>query len=83
MPIALPVLNSALSLLRKFFRPARNIETRGLTKSHSGGPQYTQLTDGNCQVPQNLAGEVYMMITKSQSVADGEILAGPSVLQPS
>lgn len=48
-----------------------------------GGNQFTPLTDGNCMVPQNLAGEVYMMITKSQAVTDGEILAGPSVLQPS
>ncbi|KAF2637995.1 hypothetical protein P280DRAFT_87582 [Massarina eburnea CBS 473.64] len=48
-----------------------------------GGNQFSQITDGNCQVPQNLSGEVYMMITKSKSVADGEILAGPSVLQPS
>jgi hypothetical protein len=34
-------------------------------------------------VPQNLAGEVYMMITKTESVADAEVLAGPSVIQPS
>jgi hypothetical protein len=34
-------------------------------------------------VPQNLSGEVYMMITKSQSVVDAEVLAGPSVIQPS
>jgi hypothetical protein len=34
-------------------------------------------------VPQNLAGEVYMMITKSKSIADAEVLAGPSVIQPS
>lgn len=41
------------------------------------------LTDGNCVIPQNLAGEVYMMLTKSKSVADAEVLAGPSVIQPS
>ncbi|KAF2447988.1 hypothetical protein P171DRAFT_429574 [Karstenula rhodostoma CBS 690.94] len=48
-----------------------------------GGNQFSQISDGNCVVPQNLSGEVYMMITKSQSVADGEVLAGPSVIQPS
>jgi len=48
-----------------------------------GGNQFTPITDGNCMVPQNLAGEVYMMITKSQSVTDAEVLAGPSVIQPS
>ncbi|KAF2189610.1 hypothetical protein K469DRAFT_562185 [Zopfia rhizophila CBS 207.26] len=48
-----------------------------------GGTQFEPLTDGNCKVPQNLQGEVYMMITKSQSVADAEVLAGPSVIQPS
>ncbi|KAH7114443.1 ferritin-like domain-containing protein [Dendryphion nanum] len=47
------------------------------------GNQFQPLTDGNCVVPQNLQGEVYMMITKSQSIADGEVLAGPSVIQPS
>ena len=41
------------------------------------------MTDGNCVVPQDLQGEVYMMITKTQSVADAEVLAGPSVIQPS
>jgi len=34
-------------------------------------------------VPQGLMGEVYMMITKSKSIADAEVLAGPSVIQPS
>lgn len=48
-----------------------------------GGTQFTPLSSGNCMVPQNLAGEVYMMITKSQSTADAEVLAGPSVIQPS
>lgn len=53
-----------------------------LTK-YSGGNQFSPITDGNCQVPQGLQGEVYMMITKSQSVSDSEVLAGPSVIQPS
>ncbi|KAH7095641.1 ferritin-like domain-containing protein [Paraphoma chrysanthemicola] len=48
-----------------------------------GGNQFTPITDGNCMVPQNLQGEVYMMITKSQAVTDSEVLAGPSVIQPS
>ena len=30
-----------------------------------------------------MAGEVYMMITKSEAITDSEILAGPSVIQPS
>ncbi|KAI1547325.1 ferritin ribonucleotide reductase-like protein [Pyrenophora tritici-repentis] len=48
-----------------------------------GGNQFTPITDGNCMVPQGLMGEVYMMITKSKSIADAEVLAGPSVIQPS
>ncbi|KAL1599602.1 hypothetical protein SLS60_007405 [Paraconiothyrium brasiliense] len=48
-----------------------------------GGNQFSQITDGNCVVPQNLSGEVYMMITKSKAVTDSEVLAGPSVIQPS
>ena len=50
---------------------------------HSGGNQFSKITDGNCMVPQNLQGEVYMMITKTESIADDQILAGPSVIQPS
>ena len=49
----------------------------------SGGNQFTPIADGNCMVPQGLMGEVYMMITKSKSIADAEVLAGPSVIQPS
>ncbi|KAF2796152.1 hypothetical protein K505DRAFT_238411 [Melanomma pulvis-pyrius CBS 109.77] len=49
----------------------------------SGGTQFEPITDGNCVIPQNLAGEVYMLITKSKSVADADVLAGPSVIQPS
>ncbi|KAF2120909.1 ferritin-like domain-containing protein [Lophiotrema nucula] len=48
-----------------------------------GGNQFAQLNGGSCTVPQGLQGEVYMMITKSQSIADTEVLAGPSVIQPS
>ncbi|EAT85418.2 hypothetical protein SNOG_06767 [Parastagonospora nodorum SN15] len=48
-----------------------------------GGAQFSAISNGNCMVPQNLAGEVYMMITKSKSIADAEVLAGPSVIQPS
>jgi hypothetical protein len=38
--------------------------------------QFVPLTGGQCQVPPNLSGEVYMMVTRSQSIADSEILAG-------
>jgi len=48
-----------------------------------GGPQYEQISNGECAVPQGLAGEVYMMITKSKSIADDQVLAGPTVIQPS
>lgn len=48
-----------------------------------GGNQFSKIADGNCMVPQNLQGEVYMMITKTESIADDQILAGPSVIQPS
>lgn len=54
-----------------------------LTMTCRGGNQFEPIVDGNCVVPQNLEGEVYMMITKSKSVADEEVLAGPSVIQPS
>ncbi|KAF2856300.1 hypothetical protein T440DRAFT_513376 [Plenodomus tracheiphilus IPT5] len=47
------------------------------------GNQFTDITSGSCTVPQGLTGEVYMMITKSKSIADAEVLAGPSVIQPS
>lgn len=50
---------------------------------HSSGTQFTDITSGNCKVPDGISGEVYMMITKSKSVADAEVLAGPAVLQPS
>jgi hypothetical protein len=56
---------------------------RTLLTFFSGGTQFSPIANGNCMVPQNLAGEVYMMITKSMSVADAEVLAGPSVIQPS
>ncbi|KAF2735456.1 hypothetical protein EJ04DRAFT_194387 [Polyplosphaeria fusca] len=48
-----------------------------------GGAQFVPLAGGNCAVPQGLQGEVYMMLTKSESVDDAEVLAGPSVIQPS
>ncbi|KAF2747323.1 hypothetical protein M011DRAFT_443875 [Sporormia fimetaria CBS 119925] len=49
----------------------------------NGSPQFVALANGSCVVPQGLQGEVYMMLTKSQSVADAEVLAGPSIIQPS
>ncbi|CAO2650486.1 Nn.00g017780.m01.CDS01 [Neocucurbitaria sp. VM-36] len=48
-----------------------------------GGNQFVPISNGGCMVPQGLQGEVYMMLTKSQSVTDSEVLAGPSVIQPS
>ncbi|KAF1840896.1 uncharacterized protein K460DRAFT_410290 [Cucurbitaria berberidis CBS 394.84] len=48
-----------------------------------GGNQFMPITDGNCIVPQGLQGEVYMMLTKTKSVVDDQVLAGPSVIQPS
>jgi hypothetical protein len=54
-----------------------------LLMHHSGGNQFSPITNGNCMVPQGLQGEVYMMITKSKAVTDSEVLAGPSVIQPS
>ncbi|OAL50736.1 hypothetical protein IQ07DRAFT_436378 [Pyrenochaeta sp. DS3sAY3a] len=47
------------------------------------GNQFSPIENGNCVVPQGLQGEVYMMITKSQAITDSEVLAGPSVIQPS
>jgi hypothetical protein len=40
------------------------------------GVLYSQLASGTCTVPQNLQGEIYMMVTKSQSISDAEVLAG-------
>jgi len=56
---------------------------RLLTIIASGSTQFEPLANGACVVPQNLVGETYMMLTKSRSVADAEVLAGPSVIQPS
>lgn len=50
---------------------------------HRSGNQFAPIQNGNCVVPQGLQGEVYMMITKTQSINDSEVLAGPSVIQPS
>ncbi|KAK8174868.1 ferritin-like domain-containing protein [Phyllosticta citribraziliensis] len=49
----------------------------------SGGNQFSTLANGNCQVPQNLVGEVFVLVTNQQSVTDGAVIAGPSVLQAS
>jgi hypothetical protein len=43
---------------------------------NQGQSMFAQLTQGACQVPQNMSGEVYMLITKSASIADTEVLAG-------
>lgn len=47
---------------------------------NQGQTMFAQLAQGSCQVPQNMSGEVYMMVTRSASIADTEILAGPSVI---
>ncbi|KAF2667954.1 hypothetical protein BT63DRAFT_305758 [Microthyrium microscopicum] len=47
---------------------------------NQGQSMFAQLTSGSCTVPQNMSGEVYMMVTRSASIADTEILAGPSVI---
>jgi len=36
--------------------------------------------DGSCEIPQNLAGETYMLLTTSESADDSAVVAGPSVL---
>jgi hypothetical protein len=41
-----------------------------------GMAMFAPLTSGSCQVPANMSGEVYMMVTNSQSIADANILAG-------
>ncbi|OCK86441.1 hypothetical protein K432DRAFT_387789 [Lepidopterella palustris CBS 459.81] len=48
-----------------------------------GETQFSPLTNGGCVVPQNLAGEVYMMVTSAASSADTAILAGPAVIEVS
>lgn len=48
-----------------------------------GETQFAPFTNGGCVVPQNLAGEVYMLVTNAESVDDSAVLAGPSVLSVS
>jgi hypothetical protein len=43
---------------------------------NQGQTMFAQLNQGACQVPQNMSGEVYMLVTKSASIVDTEILAG-------
>jgi hypothetical protein len=39
--------------------------------------QFAKVTsDGSCEVPQDLAGETYMLLTKSQSSSDNAVVAG-------
>jgi len=47
---------------------------------NQGMSMFAPLTQGNCVVPQNMSGEVYMMVTRTQSIADADVLAGPSVI---
>jgi hypothetical protein len=44
--------------------------------ANQGQAMFAQLQGGACAVPQNMSGEVYMMVTRSASIADSEILAG-------
>ena len=44
--------------------------------ANQGQTMFAQLQGGSCAVPQNMSGEVYMLVTKSASIADSEILAG-------
>ncbi|KAI9862453.1 MAG: hypothetical protein M1813_004303 [Trichoglossum hirsutum] len=47
-----------------------------------GGTKFVDFAAGQCTVPQGLVGEVYLTMTKSSSsLADDQVLAGPSVLQ--
>jgi hypothetical protein len=48
---------------------------------NTGATTFAQFNSGSCTVPANLTGETYMMVTKSQSIADSEVLAGPAVIQ--
>lgn len=41
-----------------------------------GQAMFSEITSGSCQVPQGMSGEVFMMVTNSQSIADTAILAG-------
>ena len=43
---------------------------------NSGETQFAPFTNGGCVVPQNLAGEVYMLVTNAESVDDSVVLAG-------
>lgn len=42
----------------------------------SGGVQFSELANANCEVPQGLTGETYMMITSDKGITDDQILAG-------
>jgi hypothetical protein len=44
--------------------------------ANQGQTMFSALNQGACQVPANLSGEVYMLVTKSASIADAEVLAG-------
>jgi hypothetical protein len=43
---------------------------------NQGMSMFAPLAQGSCQVPANMSGEVYMMVTRAQSIADADILAG-------
>jgi hypothetical protein len=43
---------------------------------NQGMSMFAPLASGSCSVPPNMSGEVYMMVTRTQSIADADILAG-------
>jgi Ferritin-like domain len=43
---------------------------------NQGQNMFAPLTTGSCQVPANMTGEVYMMVTKAQTTNDADVLAG-------
>jgi len=47
----------------------------------TGGTTYAQFNAGACTVPGQLTGETWLLVTKSMSTNDTEILAGPTVIE--
>jgi len=48
-----------------------------------GSTTFVPISNGSCNVPDKLTGEVYMMVTKDQSTEDASVLAGPTVIRMS
>jgi hypothetical protein len=60
--------------------PAQPTGAMFCTFLNQGQTMFQPLTNGACQVPPNMSGEVFMMVTRGQSIEDNEVLAGPSVI---